>query len=232
MSDKKIKTPRKGKARIILGCILVFFQLAGVLGDTSVLITTFPQTLEGFLFNVIYYVAFFWVSIVGLILLIFGVIAYNKSGKPESVNKEHTVKNVKPIVEEKPKTDSFNVVKSKKTKNNRYIVLKIILASVLILISGFGVFIGCAWFFYFLFDVDFIYILASLAWTVPSAPVMFLCIRFLLKLRPQMKAVGAIKQKEKCYKRIDKIHRYYERGSITKEEFESLKKDILSEMEE
>lgn len=41
-----------------------------------------------------------------------------------------------------------------------------------------------------------------------------------------------INRKEKCYKKIDKIHGYYERGSITKEEFETLKKEILSEIEE
>lgn len=37
--------------------------------------------------------------------------------------------------------------------------------------------------------------------------------------------------RERCYKRIDKIYRYCERGSITKEEFESLKKEILSKIE-
>lgn len=38
------------------------------------------------------------------------------------------------------------------------------------------------------------------------------------------------KYKEKCYKRVNRIHTYYEKGSITKEEFEELKQQILSKI--
>lgn len=44
-------------------------------------------------------------------------------------------------------------------------------------------------------------------------------------------STSSFSYKEKCYKRIDEIHGYYERGSITQEEFEALKKEILSEIE-
>lgn len=65
-----------------------------------------------------------------------------------------------------------------------------------------------------------------------SVSILLLCI---YKLPRAYKEIPVIyrqtsKYKEKCYKRIDKIHRYYERGSITKEEFESLKNEILNKI--
>jgi uncharacterized membrane protein len=41
----------------------------------------------------------------------------------------------------------------------------------------------------------------------------------------------SIKYKERCYKKIDRLHSYLERGSITQEEFDKLKQSILDAME-
>ena len=67
-----------------------------------------------------------------------------------------------------------------------------------------------------------------------SAPALILslcCIRPLKRVYKQMLRIHQIRYKEKCYKRINRIHGYYERGSITESEFESLKKEILSKIE-
>lgn len=41
----------------------------------------------------------------------------------------------------------------------------------------------------------------------------------------------SIRYKERCYKKIDRLHSYLERGSITQEEFDELKQSILDAME-
>lgn len=41
----------------------------------------------------------------------------------------------------------------------------------------------------------------------------------------------SIRYKERCYKKIDRLHSYLERGSITQEEFNELKQSILDAME-
>lgn len=41
----------------------------------------------------------------------------------------------------------------------------------------------------------------------------------------------SIRYKERCYKKIDRIYSYLERGSITQEEFDRLKQGILDKME-
>lgn len=45
-----------------------------------------------------------------------------------------------------------------------------------------------------------------------------------------LKYKQSIRYKEKCYKKIDRIHSYLDRGSITEEEFDSLKQDILNKI--
>ena len=141
----------------------------------------------------------------------------------------HMLVKEKPPVEENPKTDSCCVATNKK---NRRIVLKIVLLSLLISVCVFCFVIGCFWLNEFLYYMDIELLLAGLVWTVPSIIVAILSIRSIRSMQPQAKQKISINQKEKCYKRIDKIHKYYERGSITKEEFESLKKEILSEIVE
>lgn len=42
----------------------------------------------------------------------------------------------------------------------------------------------------------------------------------------------SIGYKERCYKKIDRLHSYLERGSITQEEFEELKQGILDTMKQ
>lgn len=39
-----------------------------------------------------------------------------------------------------------------------------------------------------------------------------------------------IKYKEKCYKKINRIHSYYKNGAITEEEFNKLKQEILNKL--
>ena len=51
-----------------------------------------------------------------------------------------------------------------------------------------------------------------------------------LKNRILNALAGCSWYKEMCYKRIHKIHGYYESGSISQEEFESLKGEILSKI--
>lgn len=41
---------------------------------------------------------------------------------------------------------------------------------------------------------------------------------------------SSIRYRERCYKKIDRIHSYLDRGSITQEEFNMLKQDILDKI--
>lgn len=50
------------------------------------------------------------------------------------------------------------------------------------------------------------------------------------KLIIQKKLRSSAKYQEKCYKRINRIHKYCENGSITEEEFNQLKQKILSKI--
>lgn len=50
------------------------------------------------------------------------------------------------------------------------------------------------------------------------------------KLIIQKKLRSSAKYQEKCYKQINRIHTYYEKGSITEEEFNKLKQKILNQI--
>lgn len=59
-----------------------------------------------------------------------------------------------------------------------------------------------------------------------SYPLLVTCIVNLILLTP-IKEIVKIKHKERCYKRINRLHTYYESGAITEEEFNKLKDEIL-----
>ena len=66
-----------------------------------------------------------------------------------------------------------------------------------------------------------------------SYPLIVTCVVNLISLtsiREKVKNIVAIKRKEKCYKRINYLHSYYEKGSITEEEFNNLKQEILNKL--
>ena len=69
---------KKGLVRIIIGSILVAFQVLGMLGSLKthgVLIPPYPET-GGYDFAYVF--GYFLIGIVGAILLIFGIQARNK----------------------------------------------------------------------------------------------------------------------------------------------------------
>ena len=218
MNDNKIKIPRKGKARIIIGCILMFFQLISVLGDTSVFDIPAPQSFYQLLYDIIFFTSYFLISIVGLILLISGIVAYNKSGMTEENNKEQPVRKKKAV------TKRFNV----------HPTLKIVLFSMLILLCCFLCIIGITSIneFHHYYDEIF-YLILGIILTFSSAFLLVVCFCAFYKACLQQRSLNrrSIRYKEKCYKKVDKIHVYCERGSITQEEFETLKEEILSKIE-
>ena len=74
--------------------------------------------------------------------------------------------------------------------------------------------------------------LSALLFLVPSSIILTLCLRSLKKVYRQVLHIYQMRYKERCYKRINRIHGYYESGSITQEEFESMKREILSKIEQ
>ena len=202
----EIKIHRKGKVRIIVGCILFCFQLVVALCDRSAFDIPQPQTSEQFLYDTIYYLSYFCVGIVGLILIISGVVSYKKTGVKKETNNKKT--KVHPTL--------------------KIVLLSLLISSLCTLGIPGGIAIIIEWSY-----CDGYGVAVGIIWTILSIVLLFLCIRALYKACLQQRSVNrrTIHYKEKCYKKIDKIHGYYERGSITQEEFESLKKEILSKIE-
>ena len=64
---------------------------------------------------------------------------------------------------------------------------------------------------------------------IVSYPLIVASVVNLILLTPIRETV-AIKHKERCYKRIKRLHSYYECGVITEEEFNKLKQEILNKL--
>lgn len=75
----------KGTKRIVIGAILIALQLMSLLGNANsgVGIQISFDSLAVFMYDLIFVVSYFFVGIVGAVLLISGVIAHHK-GEPES----------------------------------------------------------------------------------------------------------------------------------------------------
>lgn len=98
---------KKGKKRIIIGCILIALQLLSLLGSLS---SGFEFNLSFnnfyiFLYDLIFLCTYFFVGIIGLVLLILGLVARNKSIKNDSMINEKDN-----LVEEKKSEDDTNSV--------------------------------------------------------------------------------------------------------------------------
>lgn len=81
---------KKGLVRIIIGCILVFFQALSVMGNCAqgqVISISFANT-SVFLFDLISLISYFLVGIIGTILLISGLVAYKRTKEDRDDNEE------------------------------------------------------------------------------------------------------------------------------------------------
>lgn len=81
---------KKGLVRIIIGCILIFFQALSVMGNCAqgqVISISFANT-SVFLFDLISLISYFLVGIIGTILLISGLVAYNRTKEDLDDNEE------------------------------------------------------------------------------------------------------------------------------------------------
>lgn len=66
---------KKGKARIIVGVILIVLQIMSLAGNAKAGISIQLSSL----YDITYLIGYFLVGIIGVVLLIFGIIAYRKS---------------------------------------------------------------------------------------------------------------------------------------------------------
>lgn len=83
---------KKGKARIIIGLVLIFLQLLSVLGNakSGIGISLSFNNFEIFLYDLLFLLGSLWSGILGLILLISGLISYNKKPKETKNLKKET----------------------------------------------------------------------------------------------------------------------------------------------
>lgn len=114
-------------------------------------------------------------------------------------------------------------------------IVKIILLFLLLLVAVyFGIFT-----IVFINEEDFI---AAIVFLFIFLVIIGFSIFPLIKSFEQLKKISlrkrsirhknrSIRYKEKCFKKIDDLHRYCESGSITQEEFETIKQEILSSIE-
>ena len=81
---------RKGKIRIITGCILIVLQILGIIGNakTGLSFNLSFDNIGIFLYDLIFLIGYFLIGIIGVILLITGLIAYNKKPKT-TLSEEH-----------------------------------------------------------------------------------------------------------------------------------------------
>ena len=79
---------KRGKVRIVLGMILIVIQLLSVLGNykTGQHITVTFANPAVFIYELIYLVSYFFVGILGMILVASGMFAYNCKKAPDAID--------------------------------------------------------------------------------------------------------------------------------------------------
>ena len=86
---------RRGVARIIIGTILIVLQTLSAIGNAlaGVKIQLSFKTLAVFIYDLVYLISYFFIGIIGLILLISGIVAYTKR-RIEKTNTAQSMPNV------------------------------------------------------------------------------------------------------------------------------------------
>lgn len=111
-----VQTPKTKKgivfiiAIIVLGCILIFFQLLSILGNPGAFPTFGFESIEGVVYSLFYSLGYFGIGIIGMILLVAGMRSYRKKQNTAAILSGESKKQPKPEAAEEgfsPKTASL-----------------------------------------------------------------------------------------------------------------------------
>lgn len=285
---------KKGKIRIIIGCVLIFIQILSILGNAKAGITiklSFDN-FSVFLYDLIVLLSYLSVGIIGVILLIWGICAYNKKAKP-TIQPENTTREKQP-----QKTFTFTETSVQKDMLvfitnilsicfTIFSIVSIIVAMIvqdsrrnlfedwnptvvyLVLLFILSVFMCFAFTsliknrFKLIACLSFIPVIATIITTTEGSIQAYYCRTygslvfyknsdivevcnffliicvFLVLIITAIPVIIAtieiaknkwyksILYREKCYKRVEKMHNCLEKGIITEEEYEKNKNEIL-----
>lgn len=81
---------KKGIARIVLGAVLIAFQVMSFIGNAGVGFNLSFDSLASFVFDLISLVSYWFFGIVGVIILVSGIIARSKGETQSQPNEDCT----------------------------------------------------------------------------------------------------------------------------------------------